>query len=318
MAVTKPTLPPKPKPRPKKKPEPPEKRYVCTTCGREYLKQMGNFSKLNVPKYDGNDGYCTTCVECVNTFYEERLKMYDGNTAKAVRRVCEWLDIYWSPRVFEKMVGGITNYFSKVALMTKGVSWENTLNEEAEKPILEAGAVNPTDMPVIDDVMEEAVSIFGEGYDVDAYPFMLSSYKGYIEPLGDEATASQVKNARFLAALEYRVMDAIKHDKQNASALSSSLSRAIKDSGFDTVVKRDNDEEHQPFGVWLEQIERYAPAEFVHDSPYQDMDSQEEYYTRFVRRPIENLLNRASQKQTDELAITDEEAASVDVGDTDD
>lgn len=318
MATTRPTLPPKPKPKPKKKPEP-EKRYVCGTCGREYLKQMGNFPKLNIPKYEGNDGYCTTCVECVTNFYSERLKLYDGNTAKAVRRTCEWLDVYWSPRVFEKMTGGITTYFSKVALMTKGaVTWENTLNEEAETPILEAGSINPTDMPVIDDVMTEAITIFGEGYDVDAYPFMLSTYKGYIEPLGDTATASQVKSARFLAALEYRVMDAIKHDKPNASALSSSLSRAIKDSGFDVVIKSNSDDDHQPFGVWLAQIEQYAPADLVHDSPYTDMDNQEEYYTRFVRRPIENLLNRASQKQSDELAITDEEAASVDVGDADD
>lgn len=270
--------------------------------------------------YRGNNSYAPVCRTCCTQYYQNWLKAFDGDDKKAIRRCCEWLNVYYDRDLAGTCGDGIVGYLADMDKNCKPFiyrSWDDTLTEEAQIVGSDVNAI----MTVGEDrspVVEEGVEVFGEGFPADAYAEMLHSYHGYIDPLGDTVTAAQVKSARFLAALEYRCMEAIKADKPNASALSSSLTRAIKESGFDTIQTQDSSNEGDTFGVWLAEIEEYTPAEYIKKHPYKDIDNYDRYYDRFVRRSVENLLNRSSQKQDDELSISDEEARSLDVGDSDD
>lgn len=298
----------------------PEVPTVCMMCGTEYPCQQGNFTQSASLMYGHNYGYVHVCMSCTEKFYQSHLEEYNGDKKKAIRRVCEWLDIYYSPETCDRMGDDFTlsEYFRRIKMSSVSVrkTWDDTLADEEEKRIAGVSALGTTEISTSD--LTEAIDIFGEGFEEKAYEYMLRIYRGYILPLGDTVTAGQLKSARFLAALEYRCMEAIKNDKPNASALSSTLRKSIAESGFDTVVKND-DKDTVPLGVLLQQIEKFTPAQYVKNTPYKDVDKQGEYYDRFCRRPLMNLLNRATQKVNDELSITDEEAASFDsLGDDDD
>ncbi len=290
-----------------------EKRpHRCLICGNMYPKQIGNYPKTGAPIYQHNNGYVPYCNACCTQRYEGWVKKY-GNEMKAIRRACEWLDLYYDPDVAEKTSGGIVGYAALLKQSDKNSyskTWDDTLDAEA--------VYASTNLSEMSQAVKEGIELFGEGFPNDAYPMMLRTYHEYIDPLGNTVTAGQKKSARFLSSLEYRCMEAIRTDKSNASALSSSLTRAIKESGFDTVQEQSAANDEDTFGQWLEKIEMYTPAQYVKQTPYKDIDNLGEYYDRFVRRPIENLLNRASQMQPDELFITDEEADETDVGDSDD
>ena len=294
--------------------------HKCIACGSTYPKQPGYFPKLGLPTVKANNFFSPFCNTCVTQRYLNWITSYDGNRVKAIRRCCEWLDTFYKPDVAEKATD-VLDYLKQLQRFDPNGAfkrtWDDTLEEEAK--IVDSTINNPIDLaegrsPLI----EEGISVFGEGFPEDAYPMMLRTYHGYIDPLGDTVTAGQLKSARFLAALEYRCMEAIKADKPNASALSSSLTKAIKESGFDTVQPQDSASEENTYGMWLAEIEEYTPAEYVKKHPYRDIDNYDRYYERFVRRSVENLLNRASQKQDDELSISDEEARTLDAGDNDD
>lgn len=305
--------------------------HLCPVCGGTYPRQPGYFPKIPTRMYKGNNYYSAICNTCCTEYYQNWLKEYKDEK-KAIRRCCEWLNIYYDPIAVGRAGGGLLGYMDDMDKNARGFggkSWDDTIAEEAyaaEKE--EAARAAQAQECVVEQPVRaetearrpdviEGENIFGEGFPDDAYSFMLRTYHGYIDPLGDTVTAVQVKSARFLAALEYRCMEAIKADKSNASALSSSLTRAIKESGFDTIQEQSSANDEDTFGQWLEKIEAYTPAQYVKQTPYKDVDNYGEYYDRFVRRPIENLLNRASQMQSDELAITDEEADAVDVNDDD-
>ena len=269
--------------------------------------------------YKGNNYYAAICNTCCTEYYQNWLKEYKDESM-AIRRCCEWMNIYFDPTAVGRAGGGFVGYMDDMDQNARNYSvksWDTTIAEEAEAEE-NAKVVRTAEADALKVEVEEGEKIFGEGFPDDAYPEMLRTYHGYIDPLGDTVTAAQIKSARFLAALEYRCMEAIKADKPNASALSSSLTRAIKESGFDTVQEQNTANDEDTFGQWLERIEMYTPAQYVKQTPYKDVDNLGEYYDRFVRRPIENLLNRASQMQGDELFITDEEAEAADVGDADD
>lgn len=309
----------KPKPKKPKTVKAPELPSVCSMCGKEYPNQQGYFPQVQSIAYAHNYNYTTVCNDCIEQFYNDHVKKYDNDKDKAVRRTCEWLDAYYDPKVVEKLGREFkfADYIRRIRMSSTSINktWDDTIADEEDKRL--TGVIS-TSSELSQSELLEAVDIFGEGFEEKAYEYMMRIYRGYVSPLGDTATAGQLKSARFLAALEYRCMEAIKNDKPNASALSSTLRKSIAESGFDTVVKKDDDND-MPLGVLLKQIETYTPAQYVKNSPYKDVDKQGTYYDRFCRRPLMNLLNRASQKVEDELSITDEEAAAFDsIGSDDD
>lgn len=289
--------------------------HRCLLCGTIFPRQPGSFPKIATKMYKVNNYFAPWCVYCCSQYYEDWLAQY-GSEARAIRRCCEWLNVYFDPACVGQRDDGIVGYLQYMAEVPRGgfgkKSWDDTLAEEAA-----AGGDDAPDIGLRSPVIEEGIEVFGEGFPQDAYPMMLRTYHEYLDPLGNTVTATQKKSARFLASLEYRCMEAIKQDKSNASALSSSLTKAIKESGFDTVQAADSDTDEHAFGTWLADIENYTPAEYVKKHPYKDLDGVASYYDRFVRRPISNMLSRAAQKEADELTITEEETYAMDSGDDD-
>lgn len=292
---------------------------VCVKCGTPYNTKKGNFPKVSSPSYRGNGGYTAICSRCIIKFFNDKTEEYHGDEMKAMRRVCEWLDLYFSEAVFnmtenDPKTGSsrCMDYIRRANLrQVTGTCFDDTLGYEAS--IVKTEELNDSGSDAAR--LKKAVDIFGSGFDRDAYDFLLRSYNSYLEPLGKTVTTGHMKSARFLAMLEYRATESIKEGTNNAAQLAATFNKALKESDFD-VTQKIGDANEDPFGVWIAQIEKYSPAEYVDQNPvYDDVDKMS-YFDRFIVRPIRNLFSKGNYESDEELSITDADADDRD-GDAD-
>ena len=288
-----------------------EKACTCVKCGTVYTTRRKNFPKVSSITYKFNEGYSPICSRCVIGIYDEKVNLYGGNERKAIRRVCEMLDIYYSDMVFDMTEGYAMNstsrcldYIRKTNLkQVTGTTFDDTLAEE-EKVVKEAPD-EKTDVR-----LKKAIDIFGVGFDTSAYDFLLKSYNSYLEPYGKTVTTGLMKNARFLSMLEYRATEAIKEGSSSAAQLAATFNKALKESEFD-VTQKTTDGDEDPFGVWIKDIEQYCPAEYIEQNHiYEDVDKMS-YFDRFIVRPIRNLFGKGGYEKDSELSIDDTDLADT-------
>ena len=221
-------------PPPREKPKVPDVPTKCPMCGKTYPMQRTYFPQVGSSTYAGNYSYTAVCMDCIEKFFNDHMEMYSGDMQKAVRRTCEWIDAYYDPKIMDRILPekqGMEEYLHRIRMSVSSInkSFDDTLQDEGDRVYSGGGnVVTLADAGLSTDDLSRAVNIFGEGFEEKAYGYMYRIYRGYIDPLGDTATAGQLKSARFLAALEYRCMEAIKNDKPNASALSSAPSVPLR------------------------------------------------------------------------------------------
>lgn len=64
----------------------------------------------------------------------------------------------------------------------------------------------------------------------------------------------------------------------------------------DRKQKQEDSVKLDPLGMWIGDIERYTPAEFYQDkSLYKDADGIGSYASRFIFRPLKNLLTGSKE-----------------------
>lgn len=75
----------------------------------------------------------------------------------------------------------------------------------------------------------------------------------------------------------------------------------------DRKQKKEDAVKFDPIGVWISDIEKFAPAEYYKDkSLYHDADGIGSYASRFIFRPLKNLLT-GSKELDKEFNLSDKE-----------
>lgn len=147
--------------------------YVCSCCGKPYLKQSQSFPYLHSVLYVGNNNYATVCYECINRLYTETTEKLQSEEA-ACRRLCMMLDMYYNPTMFDaaskakNSSGKMTAYLGMASLAQyRGKTYADTLLEESLRSgrgIDESGAERPVVWSDADK-QNQAYAIATVGYD---------------------------------------------------------------------------------------------------------------------------------------------------------
>ena len=165
--------------------------WACACCGKQYIKQCGNFSKVQSPLYAGNNGYLTICRSCVDKMYEKYCEEL-GDDDAALRRVALHLDLYWDPtlakasRKISSDRSRVSVYVSRANLRAyMGKTYDDTLREEAGTAInsmedLHANNSKLADIennePAVPAVTPEDVAHWGYGFKPEEYSWLNSKY----------------------------------------------------------------------------------------------------------------------------------------------
>lgn len=291
-------------------------RYYCVKCGKTYSKRENNFPKVRSDMYTGNDGFLPWCKHCIN----ERFDEYEAElgTDEALHRMCQLLNIYWSPLVLDmvKNSGSATNskilaYISKANLnQIKGNSFDDTLAEEAEP-----GAISDMDdfserksngeITIPDKLIEK----FAPGFTEEEYRLMESHYKKLTKNLEniDFVQDTLICDLCVIKAQQARAIkdnDPDRYDKFTKSYQSTLSNAKVRSS--DAQVGKDD-----TFGSYLAYIQNYCPPDYYQDKlKYWDVLGTSEYAERHIYRPMKNWFTGSKEKDK-EFYIEDEETDNM-------
>ena len=303
------------------------KPYKCSCCGKGYKNQKGNFSMSPSPYYDGNGGYLTICRNCIEkTFQHYKDDVFDGDEDKAMELVCAGINTVFDLEAwkFSKMnrrpqKTRITVYFSKLNLhQTLGTSYADTVmwrlqnQKSQDDEYLEATRADfetsqDSETPKIE-IPPETLRRFGPGFSNAEYALLSDEYDDWVRQYGEPENKRQDELFKTACLLKLRFQRAVRTNDKDVS----NISRVYKDYVDAATVELEEDKRKQedsvkqdPLGVWIADIEKYAPAElFQEKSLFHDFDQLGAYATRFIFRPLKNLLT-GSKELDPEYAITD-------------
>ena len=80
--------------------EPNRTEFYCYACGKSFKKQDGNFCKSLSPLYANNNGFVHICKKCTDKYYYNLVDLFSGNEEKAMDRMCQIFDWYYSDEIF--------------------------------------------------------------------------------------------------------------------------------------------------------------------------------------------------------------------------
>lgn len=168
---------------------PVEKIYYCTACGKVYKRQDGNFSKSQSPLFANNNGFVHICKNCTDKLYYNMIEFFSGNEEKAMDRMCQIFDWYYSDEIFaatRKISADrsrVRAYPSKLNIPqyeAKDKTYADTIADRANVTIDDEEDVDEAKKSGRLKVPKKTVDFFGLGYTTEQYVFLQDQYSDWV------------------------------------------------------------------------------------------------------------------------------------------
>lgn len=290
---------------------------VCCSCGEP--KNSTHFYKSNSEFY--SEGALPICKECFSRKFGQYAAEYHSNK-KAMQRMCMAFDIYFNEDLFDKCDTNddtvVGKYFRQLNMnQNKGKTFDTTINEGGfslsgerkqpkEKRVAVVDQYGNEDSEETDEINPKDIERWGVGLEPIDYEILNSHYK-----LLTDSNPQRDSNVEiFIIDLCYTKMQQMKAVRESRvddyKKLTESYIKSFTQAGLKTV--RDTNEfEDFTIGVTAETIEKYTPAEYYKNrSLYKDADNIGDYISRFLLRPLRNLMQGTKERDT-EFFVRDEE-----------
>lgn len=309
--------------------------YSCCQCGGNFDSENDFYRSASV--LYGGRGRAIICKECMGNVLNFFIDKY-GDARKAFRRVCMAYDMYYSDSLFDKCVTdgefSLGNYMKKMNLGNfKKKTFDDSINEGFEfggKPESEVEAevrsriegeireeiksefeqkyrnVQPAAEPEPEEEADPRdIERWGAGLTNDDYT-TLNSHYNFLKKANPSIDSTQEIFIKDLCVFKMMQSRGIREsDTDTIIKMSEQYRKTFDKAGLKTV--RDSSEaESFEFGAAIEMIEKYTPAEYYKNkSLYRDMDGLQNYFERFVLRPLRNLQHGTSDRDP-EFYVKDE------------
>ena len=281
-------------------------KFKCSACGKGFTTQDKNFQKSNDVLFQCNNGYLPWCKECTDAYTAQMTALYSNNEELAMKDFCQragWnYDINALVASMESYSGHrsrsrISHYAAKKNINCDGrKTWIDSLkHNQAQK---EREIITTREQTKDEDVNVKGSSVdrWGLGLtgmdykNLDEHYFMLKK----INPNADNNQEMFIKalcNINVLMIKAFQDGDSDKYVK-----LTEQYSKTFTKAGLKTIQEVDNSAD-ECLGVTLATISQYTPEEYYKDKGlYRDFDKLGDYFTRFVKRPLKNLMTGSTDR----------------------
>lgn len=284
--------------------------YVCCQCN-EHFDSLTQFYKTYSGLYSGT-GHLPICKQCFAKLFNLYVEKY-GDNRKAMQRICMAFDLFYDDSIFDicndKTEAFIGNYIKRLNMVQyKGKTFDVTLDKG-----FEFNNLGKKTIPKSNENNEKVVEIdprdiekWGAGLEPIDYTILNNHYC-----LLSNANPQCDGNAEiFIIDLCYTKMQQMKAVRESRvddyKKLTESYIKSFTQAGLKTV-KDSNEIEDFTIGVNAETIEKYTPVEYYKNkSLYKDHDNIGDYITRFLLRPLRNLMQGTKDRDV-EFFVKDEE-----------
>ena len=296
--------------------------YNCSRCGKKYIRQKDNFNYSPSPTHKGNGGYLTICKNCINEMYTDFTdNVFEGDHDKAAEMLCAitntcfdetaWYNAKRVPMHRSKM----STYFSKLNLsQTKGFSYTDTIllrraNEVQNITSIKEAEENPKYTTSI-----ATIRTFGLGFTDSDYETLQYEYDDWVQRYGLPDDKRQDELYKGMCYLKLQLQKSVQNGDTGVGSLAKAYKEYVNTTTIeleDRIQKKEEDAKPvirlDPLGILIRDIEQYTPAEYYKDKPlYNDADGIGGYATRFIFRPLKNLLT-GTKELDKEFSLADTE-----------
>lgn len=286
--------------------EPVAEEPLCHICGKPLT---GRAFKSNSSLYT-NFGLFPICKDCLAEKFKMFLMKYHDERM-AIQRLCMAYDIYYSDQIYfscaEKDDFTLGKYMQRVSqINNRGKTFEDSLDEgftlSSDGTRFVIGLKETSGNKIID---PKLISKWGSGLDDDDYEQLECHYK-YLKSLNPRIDPNQEIFITDLCYTKVQQMKAYKEGRiDDYNKMTESYRKTFTQAGLKAVKESTSDEEFK-FGVNVETIEKYTPAEYYKNKNlFKDHDNIGDYFTRFVLRPLRNLQH-GTQDRDEEFYVKDE------------
>lgn len=293
-----------------------QRTYSCCQCNKQFG-SLARFYRTYSGLYAGT-GYLPICRNCLTELFEFYERKFEDKK-KAMQRICMAFDLYYDDSVFYACCDGkdflIGNYI-KLLNMTqyKGKTFDTTLDKgfrfknKAESPKLQkANPENSGEVPEEEKISQEDIELWGEGFEKADYNILNSHYK-LLKSANPNCDSNQEIFITDLCFIKMQQMKAVREGQvDDYNKLTDSYRKSFKEAGLKTS-KETNTSEDFSIGINAEIIEKYTPAEYYKNKNlYKDHDNIGEYISRFMLRPLKNLMYGTKDRDY-EFQVKDDES----------
>ena len=279
--------------------EEPEKRlYYCTACGKSFKKQDSNFCKSLSPLFAGNNGYVHICKKCTDKLYYNLVDYFSKNEEKAMDRMCQLFDWYYSDEIFaatRKISADrsrVCAYPAKTNLPqyeAKGKTYVDTIADRANNVIHSLDELDEMKAEGQTGITKAMFERWGQVSTED-----IIALEDHYKMLKKQNPNCDNNQEIFIKDLCYTKLLQLKSFKDGNSGDFEKYTKLYRDTfkqaGLKTIQETDASGE-ETLGVTLAVISQYTPEEYYKDKKlYKDFDGIGEYFSRFVLRPLKNLV----------------------------
>lgn len=282
-------------------------KYHCTACGKGFMRQKDNFSVSPSPYYKGNNGYLHICKRCIEkAFIYYRDEMFNGDQDKAMEFLCATIntcfdEAAWANAKKHPSKGNkVSVYFSKLNLsQTKGSSYADTIMLREASKIENASSIQQVEDATDNSVPIETVRLFGLGFSEQDYETLKFEYDDWVRKYGEPEDKRQDELYKSICYLKLQFQKAVQNGDSGIGALAKAYKEYINAATTELEDRKQKQEDSvklDPLGTWISDIEHFTPAEFYKDkSLYNDADGLGSYASRFIFRPLKNLLTGSKE-----------------------
>lgn len=277
---------------------PKQHKYKCSCCGKGYVgKQGNNFQRSPSPLFQANNGFLPWCKSCTEKYYKLLVDFYSGNEEHALEHFCQQVDWVYEPAALKASliarqscsraaryaikkninVGGRKTFIDTMKYNYKLKKQEAIMSKEQAKT--GDGSVSAS-----------AIDRWGLGLTEADYKILDEHYR-MLKKNNPNCDNNQEIFIKTLCNLNMLMLRALQHsDSDKYVKLTEQYSKTFAKAGLKTVQETDGSAD-ETLGVTLATISQYTPEEYyLGKDLYKDHDKLGEYFERFVKRPLKNLM----------------------------
>lgn len=295
---------------------------ICTNCGKEKHFKDKYYSCKNPLYADGKFPVCKDCLK-------EKINVEDMST---VLHFLKSNDIYFDSErwniiiakrgkkfstfgVYLKDVGTLSQYNNLGWKDSKLGEYDTKKKNEKDENIKQQQEVvyEETEDKEPFKVTKEMIYRWGRGYTPEQYEYVEYCYQQWNDKKGRGMyDLSQDTYFQMLAMKQLEIRIA-REKNQPTKHLDEALLKIMADADLALKNKKDKTSENDRYSKWLEDLEKYRPADYFKDKKlFKDFDKIWDYFKRFILRPLKNLLtgskdfdNEYTIENIDNLGIDD-------------
>lgn len=228
------------------------------------------------------------------------------NEEKAIDRICGVFDWFYedsavaSTRKISADRSRIGAYPSKMCLTQtkdKGTTYLDTIKDREVNTIESIEELQELKSQGKFDVSNASIERWGIGIFSDADYKILDDHYKMLKKANPNCDSNQEIFVKSLCHLNLLQLKALKNNETKGYIdANSEYAKTFKQAGLKTIQDTDKNAD-DCWGIFMEQISQYTPEEYYKDKKlYKDFDGIGEEFSRFVLRPLKNLLCKTKER----------------------